>query len=152
VDGRLIGKKAIYLIIQKGRIHTVEVKKTGFAITEKTYYNSPEKDTPPLKDFFQLISSVSSDLANVRITAPVNKSYFSEESWRILSTIITRYFKILETVDFNTGDLTTSRQVQNFQSSVIRTRVIMSSGGNSDQLTYAIKLISQEAYLDGKIR
>jgi len=298
VDGRLVGTKLIYLIIQKDRFHTVAVKKPGFAKIEKTYYNSPEKETPPLKDFYQLkdrevrlevsptdglvtsngisigkgnqdikipfgdcvtvtvnkegyveyakvfcnkeadqeppvrevakledrlvkittnpndaiieiggkrigtgsydlkvsrnacvevriskdgfvryaksycnqsnmqepptadfiemtvdeayTSSVSSDLSNVRITVPVNSIHTSEESWRILSSIITRYFDILETVDFNTGYLTTSWQVQNFQSSVIRTRVIVSSGGNSDQLAYAIKLISQEAYLDGQ--
>jgi hypothetical protein len=298
VDGRLIGKKAIYLVIQKDRFHTVEVKKSGFAKMEKTYYNSPDRETPPMKDYFQLkdrevrlevspadavvssngismgkgnqdiqiplgdcvtvtvnkdgfveynkvfcnkesdpepptreiakledrlvkittnpsdavveiggkrvgtgsydlkvsknacvevrvskdgfvryvknycnqtnmqepptsdfiemnvdeayTSSVSSDLANVRITVPVNTIHSSEEAWRILSSIITRYFDILETVDFNTGYLTTSWQVQNFQSSIIRTRVIVSSGGNSDQLAYAIKLISQEAYLDGQ--
>lgn len=298
VDGRMIGKKAIYLIIQKDRFHTVEVKKPGFAKMEKTYYNSPDRETPPLKDYFQLkdrevrlevspadavvssngismgkgnqdiqiplgdcvtvtvnkngfveytkvfcnkesdpepptreiakledrlvkittnpsdavieiggkrvgtgsydlkvpknacveiriakdgfvryvknycnqtnmqetpttdfvemtvdeaySSSVSSDLANVRITVPVNSTHSSEEAWRILSSIVTRYFDILETVDYNTGYLTTSWQVQNFQSSIIRTRVIVSSGGNSDQLAYAIKLISQEAYLDGQ--
>jgi hypothetical protein len=298
VDGRQIGKKAIYLVIQKDRFHTVEVKKSGFAKMEKTYYNSPDRETPPMKDYFQLkdrevrlevspadavvssngismgkgnqdiqiplgdcvtvtvnkdgfveynkvfcnkesdpepptreiakledrlvkittnpsdavveiggkrvgtgsydlkvsknacvevrvskdgfvryvknycnqtnmqepptsdfiemnvdeayTSSVSSDLANVRITVPVNTIHSSEEAWRILSSIITRYFDILETVDFNTGYLTTSWQVQNFQSSIIRTRVIVSSGGNSDQLAYAIKLISQEAYLDGQ--
>ena len=298
VDGRLIGKKAIYLDIQKDRFHTVEVKKSGFAKMEKTYYNSPDRETPPMKDYFQLkdrevrlevspadavvssngislgkgnqdiqiplgdcvtvtvnkdgfveynkvfcnkesdpepptremakledrlvkiitnpsdavieiggkrvgtgnydlkvsknacvevriskdgfvryvknycnqtnmqeppttdfiemnideaySSSVSSDLANVRITVPVNTIHSSEEAWRILSSIITRYFDILETVDYNTGYLTTSWQVQNFQSSIIRTRVIVSSGGNSDQIAYAIKLISQEAYLDGQ--
>ncbi|MDG1277582.1 MAG: PEGA domain-containing protein [Algoriphagus sp.] len=298
VDGRLIGKKAIYLVIQKDRFHTVEVKKAGFAKMEKTYYNSPDRETPPMKDYFQLkdrevrlevspadavvssngislgkgnqdiqiplgdcvtvtvnkdgfveynkvfcnkesdpepptremakledrlvkittnpsdavieiggkrvgtgnydlkvsknacvevriskdgfvryvknycnqtnmqeppttdfiemnvdeaySSSVSSDLANVRITVPVNTIHSSEEAWRILSSIITRYFDILETVDYNTGYLTTSWQVQNFQSSIIRTRVIVSSGGNSDQIAYAIKLISQEAYLDGQ--
>lgn len=111
---------------------------------------------PPVSDFVEMTvdeaytSSVSSDLANVRITVPVNTANTPEESWRILSSIITRYFDILETVDYNTGYLTTSWQVQNFQSSIIRTRVIVSSGGNSDQLAYAIKLISQEAYLDGQ--
>jgi hypothetical protein len=56
----------------------------------------------------------------------------------------------LETVDYNTGYLTTSWQVQNFQSSIIRTRVIVSTGGNTDQIAYAVKLISQEAFLDGQ--
>lgn len=111
---------------------------------------------PPLTDFLELAvdeaytSSVSSDLANVRITVPVKAGIAPEEAWKILSSIITGYFDILETVDYNTGYLTTSWQVQNFQSSIIRTRVIVSTGGNTDQIAYAVKLISQEAFLDGK--
>ncbi|MBS4041005.1 MAG: hypothetical protein KGZ81_10460, partial [Flavobacteriales bacterium] len=94
----------------------------------------------------------SSDLANVRITVPVKAGIAAEESWKILSSIVTRYFDILETVDFNTGYLTTSWQVENFNSSVIRTRVIVSSGGNSDQITYAVKLVSQVAELNDPSR
>jgi hypothetical protein len=54
VDGRVIGTKAIYLIIQKDRFHTVEIKKPGFASITKSYYNSPDRETPPAKDYFEL--------------------------------------------------------------------------------------------------
>jgi hypothetical protein len=124
----------------------------------KDYCNQTDRNTPPVADAIEMArdqaydNSVSSDLANVRITVPVNKSYSAEEAWRILSSIVTRYFDILETVDFNTGYLTTSWQVENFNSSVIRTRVIVSSGGNSDQLAYAVKLVSQAADLNDPSR
>ncbi len=156
IGGKTVGTGSYDLKVPKNGNVEIRVKKDGFVRYVKNYYNQANMQEPPITDFIEMTvdeaytSSVSSDLANVRITVPVNTAYKAEESWRILSSIITRYFDILETVDFNTGYLTTSWQVQNFQSSIIRTRVIVSSGGNSDQLAYAIKLISQEAYLDGQ--
>lgn len=156
IAGKRVGTGSYDLKVPKNGSVEVRVSKDGYVRYIKNYYNQPNMQEPPVTDFIEMnvdeayTSSVSSDLANVRITVPVNTEYTSEEAWRILSSIITRYFDILETVDYNTGYLTTSWQVQNFQSSVIRTRVIVSSGGNSDQLAYAIKLISQEAYLDGQ--
>ncbi|MBN3520663.1 PEGA domain-containing protein [Algoriphagus lutimaris] len=156
IAGKRVGTGSYDLKVPKNGSVEVRVSKDGYVRYIKNYYNQANMQEPPVTDFIEMnvdeayTSSVSSDLANVRITVPVNTEYTSEEAWRILSSIITRYFDILETVDYNTGYLTTSWQVQNFQSSVIRTRVIVSSGGNSDQLAYAIKLISQEAYLDGQ--
>lgn len=154
--GKRVGTGSYDLKVSKNACVEIRISKDGFVRYIKNYCNQTNMQEPPVSDFVEMTvdeaytSSVSSDLANVRITVPVNTAYTPEESWRILSSIITRYFDILETVDFNTGYLTTSWQVQNFQSSIIRTRVIVSSGGNSDQLAYAIKLISQEAYLDGQ--
>jgi hypothetical protein len=156
IGGKTVGTGSYDLKVPKNGNVEIRVKKDGYVRYVKNYYNQPNMQEPPVTDFIEMnvdeayTSSVSSDLANVRITVPVNSAHTPEEAWRILSSIITRYFDILETVDFNTGYLTTSWQVQNFQSSIIRTRVIVSSGGNSDQLAYAIKLISQEAFLDGQ--
>ncbi|MFC5626344.1 PEGA domain-containing protein [Algoriphagus winogradskyi] len=156
IGGKTVGTGSYDLKVPKNGNVEIRVKKDGYVRYVKNYYNQANMQEPPVTEFIEMnvdeayTSSVSSDLANVRITVPVNTVHTSEEAWRILSSIITRYFDILETVDFNTGYLTTSWQVQNFQSSIIRTRVIVSSGGNSDQLAYAIKLISQEAYLDGQ--
>lgn len=156
LGGKRVGVGSYDLKVSKNACVELRISKDGYVRYVKNYCNQPNMQEPPVADFVEMTideaytSSISSDLANVRITVPVNSAYSSEESWRILSSIITRYFDILETVDFNTGYLTTSWQVQNFQSSIIRTRVIVSSGGNSDQLAYAIKLISQEAYLDGQ--
>ncbi|RAI95400.1 PEGA domain-containing protein [Algoriphagus yeomjeoni] len=156
IGGKTVGTGSYDLKVPKNGNVEIRVKKDGYVRYVKNYYNQANMQEPPVTDFIEMnvdeayTSSVSSDLANVRITVPVNTALTPEEAWRILSSIITRYFDILETVDFNTGYLTTSWQVENFQSSIIRTRVIVSSGGNSDQLAYAIKLVSQEAYLDGQ--
>jgi len=156
IGGKRVGNGSYDLKVAKNSCVEIRVSKDGFIRYLKNYCNQANMQEPPASDFLEMVvdeaytSSVSSDLANVRITVPVKAGLTPEESWKILSSIITGYFDILETVDYNTGYLTTSWQVQNFQSSIIRTRVIVSSGGNSDQLAYAVKLISQEAYLDGK--
>ncbi len=156
IAGRRVGNGSYDLKVPKNSCVEVRVSKDGYVRYTKNYCNQTNMQEPPLTDFLEMAvdeaytSSVSSDLANVRITVPVKAGIASEEAWRILSSIITGYFDILETVDYNTGYLTTSWQVQNFQSSIIRTRVIVSTGGNTDQIAYAVKLISQEAFLDGK--
>lgn len=156
INGKTVGTGSYDLKVPLNGSVEIRVLKDGYVRYAKTYFNQANMQEPPATDFIEMAvdeaytSSVSSDLANVRITVPVNSAHSSEEAWRILSSIVTRYFDILETVDYNTGYLTTSWQVENFASSVIRTRVIVSSGGNSDQLAYAVKLISQEAFLDGQ--
>lgn len=156
IGGKRVGNGNYDLKVPKNACVEVRISKDGFIRYLKNYCNQANMQEPPASDFLEMVvdeaytSSVSSDLANVRITVPVNTALTPEASWKILSSIITGYFDILETVDYNTGYLTTSWQVQNFQSSIIRTRVIVSSGGNSNQLAYAVKLVSQEAFLDGK--
>jgi len=156
IAGKRVGVGSYDLKVPKNACVEVRISKEGYIRYVKNYCNQDNMQEPPSTDFIEMAvdeaysSSVSSDLANVRITVPVNTEFSAEEAWRILSSIVTRYFDILETVDFNTGYLTTSWQVENFQSSIIRTRVIVSSGGNSDQLAYSVKLISQEAFLDGQ--
>lgn len=156
IGGKRVGNGSYDLKVAKNSCVEIRVSKDGFIRYVKNYCNQPNMQEPPASDFLEMVvdeaytSSVSSDLANVRITVPVKAGIAAEESWKILSSIITGYFDILETVDYNTGYLTTSWQVQNFQSSIIRTRVIVSTGGNTDQIAYAVKLISQEAFLDGQ--
>lgn len=155
IGGKRVGNGSYDLKVPKNACVEVRVTRDGFVQYRKNYCNQTNMQEPPMTDFLELpvdeayTSSVSSDLANVRITVPVRAGISAEEAWKVLSSIITGYFDILETVDFNTGYLTTSWQVQNFQSSIIRTRVIVSSGGNTDKIAYAVKLVSQEAKVFG---
>lgn len=156
VSGRQVGVGSYDLKVPKNACVEIRVTKEGFVRYVKSYCNQPNMQEPPISELIEMKpdeaynSSVSSDLSNVRITIPIASTYTEDEAWRILSSIVTRYFDILETVDFNTGYLTTSWQVENFDASIIRTRVIVSSGGNSDQIAYAVKLISQYAELDSR--
>jgi hypothetical protein len=158
ITGQRVGVGSYDLKIPRGRCISIVVSKDGYVKYYKDFCNQQERTVPPISEAIEMArdqaydNSVSSDLANVRITVPVKAGIAPEESWKILSSIVTRYFDILETVDFNTGYLTTSWQVENFNSSVIRTRVIVSSGGNSDQIAYAVKLVSQVAELNDPTR
>ena len=155
IAGKRVGNGSYDLKVPKNSCVEIRVTKDGFIRYIKNYCNQANMQEPPTTDFLEMqvdeayTSSVSSDLANVRITVPINPIHSPEDAWKILSGIVTGYFDILETVDFNTRYLTSSWQVQNFQSSIIRTRLVVSNGGNSNQEAYAVKLISQEAYLDG---
>ncbi|MBJ6118728.1 hypothetical protein JAO76_11020 [Pontibacter sp. BT310] len=156
VAGKILGVGKYDLKVPKNDCVEVRVVKDGFIRFIKNYCNQTNMQEPPLTEFVEMAedeaynSSISTDMANVRITIPVNKTIAPEDAWRTLSSIITRSFDVLETVDYNTGYLTTSWQVQNFNGmSTIRTRMIVSSGGNSNELTYVVKIISQRT--DGVI-
>lgn len=54
LDGKYVSKKTALILIPKGRIATIEIKKSGFEPIIKTYYNDDGKDIPPLKEEFVL--------------------------------------------------------------------------------------------------
>ncbi|MBB6611086.1 hypothetical protein H7F15_08570 [Pontibacter sp. Tf4] len=152
VNGKIVGVGKYDLKVPKNACIELRVVKDGFIRFVKNYCNQANMQEPPLTEYVEMAvdeaynSSISTDMANVRITIPVNKTLDPESAWRTLSSIITRSFDVLETVDYNTGYLTTAWQVQNFNGmSTIRTRVIVSTGGNSGDLTYVVKLVSQRA-------
>lgn len=158
ISGKRVGNGSYDLKVPKNACVEIRVLREGFVQYKKNYCNQSNMQEPPLTDFLELAideaytSSVSSDLANVRITVPVRAGISAESAWKVLSSIITGYFDVLETVDYNTGYLTTSWQVQNYLTSIIRTRVIVSAGGNTNQTAYVIKLVSQEAKINGDER
>jgi hypothetical protein len=67
-----------------------------------------------------------------------------EDAWKLISMIITSYFDVIEVTDRETGYLRTSWVVQSFQQNTIRTRIIVKLG-DTDPLTYKIKLVSEES-------
>lgn len=150
VAGKVVGVGNYDLKVPKNACIEVRVLKDGFLRYIKNYCNQADMQAPPSTEFVELAvdeahtSSISSDMANVRITIPVNKGMDPADAWRILSSIVTKRFDVLETVDYNTGYLTSAWQVQNFNgANMIRTRVIVSSGGNASELTYVVKIVSQ---------
>ncbi|MDX5435916.1 MAG: hypothetical protein LPK03_01905 [Pontibacter sp.] len=152
VAGKVVGIGNYDLKVPKNACIELRVTKDGFLRYIKNYCNQADMQAPPAKEFVELLedeayaSSISTDMANVRITVPVNKALAPEDAWRILGSIVTKSFDVLETVDYNTGYLTTAWQVQNFNGmNTIRTRVIVSSGGNANDLTYVVKIVSQRA-------
>jgi hypothetical protein len=87
-------------------------------------------------------ASIQTDIANIDIELKTTMS--EEDAWKLISMIITSYFDVIEVTDRETGYLRTSWVVQSFQQNTIRTRMIVKLG-NTDPLTYKIKLVSEES-------
>ena len=88
--------------------------------------------------------SVSTDMANVNVTLEVDPNLSETEAWKLLSSIVMAEFDVLEVTDKETGYIRTAWQVEGFESSTIRTRVIVKMADN-DPIKYMIKIASEEA-------
>jgi hypothetical protein len=58
LDGKYVTNKTTRILIPKGKVATIEIKKSGFEPIVKVYYNEEGKDIPPLKEDFILENRV----------------------------------------------------------------------------------------------
>ena len=147
VDGKLVTSGSTKIGVPKNSTVNVKVEKTGF-ITQERNYTNYKKTVLPKRDFIKLEtddaweSSLSTDLANRDVDIRTDKP--ENDAWKLLSQILTSYFDVLEVTDKNSGYMRTSWVQKNFKASTIRTRLIVKLG-NSNPLTYRVKLISETA-------
>ena len=151
VDGKVVGVGSYDLKVSKNNCVEVIVKSESFITIKKNYCNSKDYQEPPNRDHLELLldeawsSSVETDFANVNFNIVVNPKISEDEAWKLLSSIITTEFDVLEVTDKETGYLRTSWQVRSFKGSgTIRTRVIVKLG-DSNPLKYVIKISSEKA-------
>lgn len=151
VDGKIVGIGSYDLKVSENSCVEVIVSKESFLPVKKNYCNSKDYQQPPHRDHIQLIedeaykTSISTDLANVNFTVVVNPKITEDEAWKLISTIVTTEFDVLEVVDKETGYMRTAWQVQSFNGkSTIRTRVFVKLG-DSNPLKYVIKISSERA-------
>lgn len=151
VDGKIVGIGNYDLKIPDNSCVEVIVTKESFLRVKKNYCNSKDYQQPPFRDHIELIedeaykTSISTDLANVNFTVVVNPKISEDEAWKLISTIVTTEFDVLEVIDKETGYLRTAWQVQSFNGkSTIRTRVFVKLG-DSNPLKYVIKISSERA-------
>lgn len=152
IDGKLMGKgQADILILSKSCV-TVQVEKTGYLRETITFCNKKESAKPPKTYYMKMTNddafdaSVQTDIANIDIELKTSMS--EQDAWKLISMIITSYFDVIEVTDRETGYLRTSWVVQTFNQNTIRTRVIVKLG-DTDPLTYKIKLVSEESRVPG---
>lgn len=140
------------LLVPKGKCIKVEVSKEGYISHIKTYCNQSETDEDlPIKENLILnedgahLASVYSDKVNHRIPISVRKSMTSADAWKVLISIITKEYDVLETVDFNAGYLITAWQYDGYNqgSKTIRSRIIITNSGSTTENNYAVKFVSQ---------
>lgn len=150
VDGKVVGVGTYDLKVNENNCVEVVVRKESFLSVVKNYCNSKDYQEPPFRDHLELGEdeafkmSISTDLANVNFTIDVNPSLSEDDAWKLLSSIVTTEFDVLEVTDKETGYLRTAWQVQVYNGSTIRTRVIVKLG-DSNPLRYMMKISSERA-------
>ncbi|MCX6252802.1 MAG: hypothetical protein NTX61_18870 [Bacteroidetes bacterium] len=148
VDGKLMGTGQMEIMIPSGVCVNVRVEKVGFLIETIIFCNKPNFAPPPKTYYLEMHkddaydASEATDMANIDIEIKTHKP--EVEAWRLISQIITTYFDVIEVTDRETGYLRTSWVLQIFKQNTIRTRMIVKLG-NSDPLTYKIKLVSEQS-------
>ncbi len=147
VDGKEISTTTTQIRIEPYATVNVRVEKIGFINQERNYVND-DKHTIPATDYIKLEkddayeSSLMTDLANRDIDIRTVRN--EDESWKLISRIITNTFDVIQISDKATGYMCTAWAVKNFKAATIRTRLIIKTV-NSDPLTYKAKLISEIA-------
>ena len=93
-------------------------------------------------------ASIKTDQANVDFSVEVNKKYDLLQAWKLSTQIVTDYFDDIEVSDRETSYLRTAWSIKSFQQTTVRTRLIIKLG-NSDPLTFKIKLVSEYSKYPG---
>jgi len=148
IDGKLMGTGQMEIMIPANACVNIRVEKIGFLVEIITFCNKPNYAPPPKTYYLEMKkddafdASEATDMANIDIEIKTHKPEI--DAWRLISQIITSYFDVIEVTDRETGYLRTSWVMQTFKQNTIRTRMIVKLG-NSDPLTYKIKLVSEQS-------
>ena len=148
IDGKVMGKGQADVLILNNSCVTVKVVKVGYLEETITFCNKKHSAAPPKTYYVEMNrddaydASIQTDIANIDIELKTTKS--EEDAWKLISMIITSYFDVIEVTDGETGYLRTSWVIQTFKQNTIRTRMIVKLG-DTDPLTYKIKLVSEES-------
>ena len=148
VDGKLMGSGQLVITVPAYACVVVKVEKLSYLTGTVEFCNKPDFTPPPKSYYYQMEkddaydASEATDMANIDIEIRTTKT--EVEAWKLLSQIITSYFDVIEVTDRETGYLRTSWVVQSFKQQTVRTRIIVKLG-QSDPLTYKIKLVSEVA-------
>jgi hypothetical protein len=154
VDGQNLGTGTLPVKVPKDACVNVKIIKPGFLKYEQTYCNKKGGTPPPKKQYFDMKrddaeeASVKTDQANVDFAVEVNPKFDPTEAWKLATQIVTDYFDAIEVSDKETSYLRTAWSIQSFQQNTIRTRLIIKLG-NSNPLTYKIKLVSENSGVSG---
>jgi hypothetical protein len=150
VDGKVVGVGVYDLKVPQNMCVEVLINKESFLPVKKNYCNSNDYQAPPLRDHLELLvdeayqQSIATDLANVNFTIVVKPDVTEDDAWKLLSSIVTTEFDVLEVIDKETGYMRTAWQVEGFSGSTIRTRIIVKLG-DSNPLKYVMKISSERA-------
>lgn len=147
-NGVKVGSGQAEVLVLSNSCVTINIEKNGFLSIEETICNKKGFPKPPKSKYYQLENdpafdaSLHTDIANTDVEVELNPERENIESWKILNQIITNYFDVIEISDRETGYLRTAWNMQSFESSTVRTRIIVKIG-TIEPLSYKVKLVSE---------
>ena len=151
VNGKLLGKGTMELVVPNKDCITVTVKKTGFLTEKIEFCNRKNMPKPPKSYYLELRpddaynASIQTDIANIDIELVCN-STTKDKAWKLLNQIILSHFDVIEMTDKETGYVRTAWSLQSFKQNSIRTRVIVKQTGD-DPTVFKVKLVSEQSGL-----
>ncbi len=150
VDGKQVANGEYSVKILEGACVEVIVERPGYSAIVKNFCNQNNMQTPPVNEHIALkideayTSSIQSDQANVNFSVRVGATRTPEDAWKILNSIVTNYFDVIEMADKETSYLRTAWSMKNFPNNTIRTRIIVKPG-NTGSLQYVVKMQSESS-------
>lgn len=151
LNGKLETYGNLDVLVPKGKCQRITVTKEGFITFSRNYCNQSNAEPLPILEEVNLLEdeaynvSQLSDKINTRLPLEIRKSLTSADAWKVLISIVTMEFDVLETVDFNAGYLITAWKYDTFneQTFTTRSRVIITNSGHTTENNYSIKMVSQ---------
>ncbi|WP_298761406.1 hypothetical protein [uncultured Psychroserpens sp.] len=151
VNGKLLGKGSMELIVPTKDCITVIVKKTGFLSEKIEFCNRKNMPKPPKSYYLELKvddaynASIQTDIANIDIELVCN-STSKDKAWKLINQIVLSHFDVIEMTDKETGYIRTAWSLQTFLQNSIRTRVIVKETGDNPTV-FKVKLVSEQSGL-----
>ncbi len=148
INGKLLGKGTLNIVVPSKSCITVIVKKIGFLIEKIEFCNKKGMASPPKSYYMQLVrddafdASVQTDIANIDIE--IKATIGKDKAWKLINQIVLSYIDVIEMTDKETGYLRTAWQLKTFKQNTIRTRIIIKQHSD-DPLTFKVKLVSEES-------
>jgi hypothetical protein len=148
INGKLLGKGNLEIVVPSKGCITVVVKKVGFLTEQIDFCNKKGMAKPPKSYYMQLKrddafdASIQTDIANIDIELRCTIS--KNKAWKLINQIILSNIDVIEMTDKETGYLRTAWSLKTFKQNTIRTRIIVKQTSDNP-LTFKVKLISEES-------
>lgn len=147
VNGKMLGKGSLEVVVEKKSCVTVVVKKVGYLIEKIEFCNKKGMPEPPKTYYVEMKrddaydASVQTDIANVDIEL-VCKQMDKETAWKLINQIVLNYIDVIEMTDKETGYLRTAWSLKSFKQNTVRTMIIIKQP-SADPLVFEVKLVSE---------
>lgn len=166
VNGSYYGEGSAVVKINKKDFVIVEASAPGYeTISTRVYGNDNRKTIEiKLKEDMLLKQTVESSLVNKFFTVKVAKDLYtddpetgkrnSEQAWKLAHNILLNYIDEIQTSDVASGYIQTPYFMKNYVEAgkTLRSRVTIKESNIGGDLTFQIKLSSEEASIHGRNR